>query len=121
MTGLTLEQLAADSAPAYRAYDFMTRSQGLVLVAFGSVTTAILLIPYRGGRRWAWWASWSLPAWAFAVLGLYAIYGTAPNVPPPPPMISGPILGIIAVIVLLLDRARFGAPPAAASPVAAVA
>ena len=61
------------------AYDFATRTQGAALVVVGVLATAILLIPYRAGRRWAWWAIWSLPAWTLAVLGLYAWVGLAPG------------------------------------------
>ena len=49
--------------------------------------------------------------WTLAVFGLYATFGLAPGTPPPPPMVSGPILGTLAVIVLLLDRQRSFARP----------
>ena len=50
---------------------------------------------------------WTLPAWAFGVLGLYLAFGVDPRQPPPPPMVSGPLLGGLAVAVLLLDWRRF--------------
>ena len=111
LSGLTLAELEAQSAIAYRVYDFTTRTQGAALAFYGALATAILLIPYRDGHRWAWWAMWSLPGWTLAVFGLYAMFGLAPGTPPPPPMVSGPILGTLAVIVLLLDRQRFLARP----------
>lgn len=107
LSGLTLAELQAESAAGYRLYDFASRAQGLVLVIVGVLMTVILVIPYRAGMPWAWFAMWTLPAWAFAVLGLYVAFGVDPRQPPPPPMVSGPLLGGIAVAVLLLDWRRF--------------
>ncbi len=107
LSGLTLDELRAQSEAGYRLYDFASRAQGLALTFMGVLLTTILLVPYRAGLRWAWYAMWSLPAWSFAVLGLYGVYGVDPSQPPPPPMVSGPLLGAIAVLVLLLDRPRF--------------
>jgi hypothetical protein len=107
LSGLTLAELQAESAAGYRLYDFASRAQGLVLVLVGVLMTVILVIPYRAGLRWAWYAMWTLPAWAFGVFGLYVAFGVDPRQPPPPPMVSGPLLGGIAVAVLLLDWLRF--------------
>lgn len=122
LSGLTPEQLQADSPIAFRVYDFVTRTQGVALVVIGVLATALLLIPYRDGRPWAWWTAWSLPAWTAAGFGLYAMFGLAPGTPPPPPVVSGPVLGALAVIVLLVDRPRFsGAGGPAGQPQAEVA
>jgi hypothetical protein len=107
LTGLTPAELATQTASGYRAFDFTTRSQGAILAALGVVLTAIMLGPYRDGRRWAWNVMWVLPAWTAAVFILYVAFGVAPGQPPPPPMLSGPLLGGLAAAVLLLDRGRF--------------
>lgn len=107
VTGVTLPELEAQSAPGYRMYDFTTRTQGWNLTVIGVLLLAILLVPYRAGRRWAWWALWILPAWSFGIPGLYVAVGLAPSQPPPPPLISGPVLGAIAAAALLVDRRRF--------------
>lgn len=109
LSGLSLAELEALDAATYRLFDFFTRTQGLVLVAFGLAMSTILLIPYRQGRGWAWWTAWLLPAWSLSVLAIYAVWGLAPDQPLPPPMVSGPILALIAATALLLDRRRFGA------------
>lgn len=116
LTGLTPAELGAQSAAGYRAFDFTTRTQGVSLVVMGVVLTAILLIPYRAGRRWAWNTMWILPAWTVASVILYVGFGVAPGQPPPPPMVSGPLLGAIAVVVLLLDRRRFSDAEASRGP-----
>ena len=107
LTGLTLPELEAQSAAAYRMFDFTTRTQGWNLAVIGALLLADLLIPYRAGKRWAWWVLWLLPAWSLGVAGLYLLIGLAPGQPPPPPLVSGPVLGAIAAVVLLLDRRRF--------------
>ena len=106
LTGRTPAELEAESELAYRMFDFTSRGQGLLLVAFGVVLTALLVIPYRRGEPWAWYVAWVLPAWALAIVGLYAAFGLAPGQAPPPPTVSGPIIALIAAGALLLDRRR---------------
>jgi hypothetical protein len=112
ITGLGVDEVLAQDPAGYRLADFVTRSQGLNLLLLGTLFTIILVVPYRSGRRWAWRALWLLPAWAVLVPGLYLAFGTAPGAPPSPPMISGPIIGLIAAGILLLDRRRVSDPGA---------
>jgi hypothetical protein len=112
ITGLGVDELLAQDPAGHRLADFVTRSLGLNLLLLGTLFTIILVVPYRAGRRWAWRAMWLLPAWAVLVPGVYLAFGTAPGAPPSPPMISGPIIGLIAVGVLLLDRRRVSDPGA---------
>lgn len=99
--------LAASQPDAYRMYDFLARSQGVVLAMFGLLLLVVAAIPYRAGQTWAWRLLWLLPAWAIAVPFLYLAFGTATGQPPAPPMVSGPIVAIIAAAVLVFDRGRF--------------
>lgn len=108
LTGLTPSEVATQSAAGHRLFDFTTRTQGLLLVAVGVLLAVILRTPYRQGQRWAWYAIWVLPIWWIGgVLGLYVAFGVAPGHAPPPPMFSGPILGVLAAAALLFDRSRF--------------
>ena len=50
---------------------------------------------------------WILPAWAAFVPVQYLIFGTAAGQPPAPPMVSGPIVAVIAAGALLVERQRF--------------
>jgi hypothetical protein len=107
VSGRSLMELEAESAAAYRMFDFTTRTQGWNLLVIGLLMLVVLHVPYRAGRIWAWWLMWSLPLWCFGVAGVYLAFGLAPGQPLPPPLVSGPILGALAVLVLLLDRRRF--------------
>ena len=115
LSGRTPAEVQAAEPTAYRLYDFVTRSGGANLVLIGILLTVIVAIPYRGGQRWAWWAMWILPAWAALVPVQFLIAGTAAGQPPAPPMVSGPIVAVIAAGVLLVDRQRFAGASAVAS------
>jgi hypothetical protein len=106
LTGQSLEQLEAESAAAYGLYDFVSRSQGWSLVLLGVLIAVIVLIPFRRGERWAWWTAWALPVWAAGVPIIYLVAGLAPDQPPPPPMISGPIVAMLCAAILVLSRPR---------------
>jgi hypothetical protein len=106
LTGLMHAELQAESAAGYLLLDFYTRAGGANLAVMGLALTVIVLVPYRAGRTWAWWTLWLIPAWTAAVFALNAAFGVAPGQAPPPPMLSGPILGAIAVAALLVDRPR---------------
>jgi hypothetical protein len=114
LTGQTLAELEGESAAAYRMYDFTSRTQGTGLAVIGVLATAILLRPYRSGRRWAWSVMWAIPIWAFTIPVLYLLFGVDPSQPPPPPVVSGPVLGSLTAAVLLFDRGRFFGGPRAA-------
>jgi hypothetical protein len=105
--GLTPAELATVSADGYRLADFMVRTQGLAIAAFGLLLTIVLLVPYRAAQHWSWYAAFILPAWAITVPLTYLVFGLAPGAPPSPPMISGPIFAVLTVLVLVVDRGRF--------------
>ena len=107
LTGKDPARLQAESADAYRMFDFSARTQGWSLALIGALLLAIVGIPYRAGERWAWWVAWAIPVWSLVTPVFYLAAGTAPGQPPAPPMVSGPILGVIGIVVLLLDRRRF--------------
>ncbi|HEY3436644.1 MAG TPA: hypothetical protein VGK35_03040 [Actinotalea sp.] len=107
ITGVTPDELRTASPEGYRLADFMVRTQGVTLAAFGLLLAVVLWWPYRGGQRWAWRAAFILPVWAASVPIMYLAYGLAPDVPPAPPMISGPIVAVLSAAVLVVDRRRF--------------
>ena len=113
LTGKTNAELQAESADAFRMFDFFTRVNGASLLFIGVLTASILLVPFRRNQRWAWWAMWSVPIWAAAVPVFYIVAGTLPDVPPPPPLVSGPIVAVLSAAALLVSAPRFFRRPAA--------
>ena len=110
VVGMDPATLEATQPDAYRMFDFVTRSQGLVLVMFGSLVLVVTVFPYRAAQSWAWRALWLLPAWAIAVPFLFVAAGTAPGQPPAPPTISGPLVAVVSAAALVFDRGRFRGP-----------
>ena len=104
LTGKTIHELEAESPDAYGLFDFMTRVNGWGLVLLGVLLTLIVLIPYRRGERWAWWALWLLPIGFVGSAGLYLVTGLAPDQPPPPPLAGAPILTALCAAILLVTR-----------------
>jgi hypothetical protein len=107
VVGMTPAQLQAESAVVYRMFDFSMRSGGTTLVVLGILMTAILLFAFRSGQRWAWWTMWALPAWAFSAPVHFLSAGVQPGQAPPPPLVSGVIVGVLAVAILLVSVPRF--------------
>jgi hypothetical protein len=107
LTGLTLAELRAESAIGVELYDFVTRANGWSLILLGGLLAVILLVPFRRGERWAWWTMWSIPAWSIGVALFFVVAGVQPDVPPPPPMVSGPIVAVLSAAILVLSAPRF--------------
>lgn len=107
ITGRTLEELRAQSPDVVEVGHAMTRAGGLQLAAVGVLMSAILLTAFRRWERWAWYAMWTLPAWSLAVFFLMLSIDRAHGVPPPPPLISGPIFAVLSAALLLAVAPRF--------------
>jgi hypothetical protein len=107
VTGMTPAELQAEGPNAYRMYDLTMRAGGLSLVMIGALMGAILLFAFRRGQRWAWWTMWLLPAWAVSVAVSGLVIGVVPGEAPPPPVVSGFILGLFAAAILAVSAPRF--------------
>ena len=107
LTGKPISQLEAEGGDAYALYDFAARSTGWTLMLVGGLLLAVLLFGFRRNERWAWWTMWLLPVWSIGVLVSFLVAGTDPNQPPAPPMISGPIVAVVAALILLVSAPRF--------------
>lgn len=106
VTGMTNEQVAAQSSQAYLLVEDQIRAGGLQLVLIGVLLAAILLYGFRRNQRWAWWVLWSVPAFAVSAAILH-LADTAPGQKPPVPVFSGAIVTVLAAAVLLVSAPRF--------------
>jgi hypothetical protein len=107
LTGLTLAELRAESAIGLELFDFVTRVNGWSLILLGGLLLVILLVPFRRGERWAWWTMWAIPARSTGAPLFSIVAGVQPDVPPPPPLVSGPILAVFSAAILGLSAPRF--------------
>jgi hypothetical protein len=110
LTGLTPDEIRAESEAGYTVIDHMFRSGGVTLALFAALLTIILLIPYRAGERWAWWVAWALPVWAAAVFAVALVRGTAEGQSLSPVALSGVAFAVITAALLLVDAGRFRRP-----------
>jgi hypothetical protein len=108
ITGMSPDDIRATSAPLARLLDLQIRSGGLQLMVISLVWGVIILVPFRRGERWAWYAMWSFPLWAVAVAASFLFVDLQRGVPPPPPAVSGWVLFGIAALLLLASRRGFG-------------
>lgn len=107
LTGLTVDEIEAASPEAALVIDAQTRSQGMVLVWFGIVLTAIVWFAYRQRQRWAWWTMWVLPLWALGVSLFFLAQDRPAGASIPPPMVSGFVFFAYAAFWLLVSYRGF--------------
>ncbi len=107
ITGMTWEQLQAESPNTVKLIDFVVRSGGAQLFLLGLLSCAVSANAFRRGERWAWFAMWLWPLWlAFVPLLLLAVV-KQPSAGIPPPLVSGTIFFLLAMMTLLLSYRKF--------------
>ncbi|MDQ3689458.1 MAG: hypothetical protein M3406_05375 [Chloroflexota bacterium] len=107
LVGLTPADLEGRGAEAYRMLEFGTRVGGLSLMVTGALFIAVLLAGFRRNQRWGWWTMWVMPAWMASISLLNLAFGVVPGQAPPPPMISGAVLAILAAAIQVISARRF--------------
>jgi hypothetical protein len=107
VTGLTPDEIEATSEQLARLVDLQVRGGGLQLIVISVLWSLILLIPFRRGERWSWYGMWTFPLWAFAVSVSFLFVELQPDVPPPPPAISGWMFFGLTALLLLPSRRSF--------------
>jgi hypothetical protein len=101
VTGLTVDGMWQASEPLATLVDLQVRAGGVQLIAISMLWATIVLGPFRRGERWAWFAMLTFPAWALAVAVSFLFVDLQPDVPPPPPAISGWVFAALTSALLL--------------------
>jgi len=104
ITGLTPEEMRAESEALARMADLQVRAGGLQLVVLGVLWGAIVAVPFRRHERWAWYTMWTFPAWALAISVSYLFVELQPGEPVPPPAISGWVFLALSSALLFATR-----------------
>ena len=107
VAGLTAEELRATSEPLATLIDVITRLFGLQEILLSLLGVAILLIPFRRGARWAWYAMWTFPLLSLALALSWLMIERQPNAPLPPPAWSGWVFFGLYAALLWASRAAF--------------
>jgi hypothetical protein len=101
VAGLTIDEMRATSPPMFDLVDLQVRAGGLHLIVIGLLWGAILLVPFRRGERWAWFAMWTFPAWGLVVSVSFLFVDLVPDAAPPPPAVSGWVFFALTAALLL--------------------
>jgi energy-converting hydrogenase Eha subunit A len=110
VTGLTVEEIRATSEPLARLIDLQVQGGGIHLIVMSLLWGAILLVPFRRGERWAWHTMWPFPLWSVAVAVSWLFVDLQPDVPLPPPAISGWVFFGLTAALLWASRGAFHRP-----------
>ncbi|MDQ2943622.1 MAG: hypothetical protein M3R21_08145 [Candidatus Dormibacteraeota bacterium] len=104
ITGTTWE--STKTSPVAAQIDWMVRAQAIWITLGGALTGLVAATAFRRGERWAWFAMLLVPLLGAVLdLNLYlAVKQWASGIPPP--LISGPILILIAVVPLAITFRR---------------
>jgi hypothetical protein len=107
VAGLSPDEIRATSTPLARLVDLQVRAGGIQLVVISVLWTMIILAPYRHGERWSWYAMWTFPIWSLAVAVSFLFVELQPDVPPPPPAVSGWVFFALTALLLVGSRRGF--------------
>lgn len=104
VTGMTVAEMQQTSELLTRMIDLQVRAGGNQLLALAIVWATIVVVPYRRGERWAWYVMLTFPGWALAVAVSFLFVELQPDVPPPPPAISGWVFLGLTLALMLASR-----------------
>lgn len=107
VAGLSPDEIRETNPSLARLVDLQVRAGGLQLLVISVLWTLIILVPYRGGERWSWYAMWTFPAWSLTVAVSFLFVELQTDVPPPPPAVSGWVFFGLTVLLLMGSRRGF--------------
>ena len=103
VTGQGVDEVREAVPSAARLADLGIRVGGATMVVLDLAWAIVTLAGCRRGERWAWLAMWTMPLWMAFVTAVYLAADRVPDAPlPPPPLISGPLLLAISLVLVLL-------------------
>lgn len=107
VTGLSPDEIREQSPDLARLVDLQVRGGGLQLIVIAILWTMLLIVPFRRGERWSWWAMWTFPGWSLAVAVAFLFVEFQPGAPTPPPAISGWVFFGLTAALLFATRRGF--------------
>lgn len=107
VAGLSPDEIREVNPPLANLVDLQVRAGGLHLILMSALWGVIVLVPYRRGERWAWYTMWTFPAWSLGVAVSFLFVELQPDVPPPPPAVSGWVFFGLTALLLLGTRRGF--------------
>lgn len=107
LTGKSWDELQAADPVAAHLIEWKSRSDGATLLALAVLGAAVCLTGFRSGQRWAWYAVWTLPAWAVITVVSVLLAIRHPEYGLPVPVISGSVLAVTWGAVLRLSWSRY--------------
>lgn len=107
VAGMSLAELQASNPRVANLVNVQTKLTGSFFLGFSLLGIAISMTGYRRGERWAWYALWSLPLMYGLIPAIFLSAGLVPGRSLPPPVLSGPIFLVIALLALLLPYRKF--------------
>ena len=107
ITGIPWEELRALSPEIANLVDMQVRALGAAIFFLSILSLSITINAFRRGQRWAWYTLWIWPLWNAAIFLVFLLAERQPAFPPPPPMLSAPILFVIALAGLALTYRKF--------------
>lgn len=111
VSGLSVDEIRAASAPLARLIDLQVRAGGMHLIVMSLLWGVVLLVPFRRGELWAWYTMWTLPLWSLMVAVSFLFVDLQADVPPPPPAISGWVFFALAAALLWASTGAFPRTP----------
>lgn len=107
VTGMSWNDLQAASPGVANLIDLKFRMDGAALTTIALLSTAVCLIGFRRGERWAWYTLWALPFWTILTAAFILMVNKVPDSGTPVPVISGSILTVICLSMLGLTYRKF--------------
>jgi hypothetical protein len=100
--GMSMDELAASNPEFLDLIVFLLGAYGLVNLVWSILVIAISMTAYKQGKRWAWYAFWSLPAYFIGSAAILSRFGLTSI-----ELVLLPLLVVLSISGLLLPIRKF--------------